>query len=355
MDKARKNEGRAVTIYDIAKEAGVSAATVSRVLTNNANVRQDKKDKVLKLIEKYDFTPNAMARGLTDVRSKVIGIVAADVRNPFYSDIFVACELAASEYGYMVLLGNSLGDTMREKLQLEKFQEQRVDAVIQVGGRADDLFPQPDYVEKVRQVTGRIPMVTTGNLEGPRCYQVRINDARCIELAMDHLVGLGHRRIALVGGWLDVSSTQEKFQRYKQLLKQYGILFMPELAGKNSGYDPESGYAAMNDILAQGDIPTAVIAVNDFTAVGVMKSIQEAGLKIPEDISVVSHDNSYITELVMPTLTSVEYHYKHFGEMLVGTAIRAIEGEEPPSCQLIEPELIVRCSTALVRHRLSTV
>lgn len=349
MDKARKNEGKAVTIYDIAKEAGVSAATVSRVLTSNANVRQDKKDKVLKLMEKYDFTPNALARGLTDTRSKVIGIVAADVRNPFYSEIFVACELAASAYGYMVLLGNSLGDTGRERLQLDKFQEQRVDAVIQIGGRADDLYPNPDYLEKVRQVTGRIPVVTTGNLQGPRCHQVRIDDGRGIELIMEHLVGLGHRRIAFVGGWLDIASTHDKFQRYTQLLKQYKIPFLPELVGKDGGYDPERGYATMGAMLAEGSIPTAVIAVNDFTAVGAMKSIREAGFRIPEDISVISHDNSYMAELVTPTLTSVEYHYQHFGEMLIQTAIRAIDGEEPPACQWVEPTLVVRSSTSTAK------
>lgn len=349
MDKARRNEGKAVTIYDIAKEAGVSAATVSRVLTSNANVRQDKKDKVLKLMEKYDFTPNALARGLTDTRSKVIGIVAADVRNPFYSEMFVACELAASEYGYMVVLGNSLGDTVREKLQLEKFQEQRVDAVIQIGGRADDMILNPDYLEKVKQVTGRIPMVTTGNLEGQRCYQVRIDDGRGIELIMEHLLGLGHRRIAFVGGWMDIASTHDKFQRYTQLLKQYDIPFLPELVGKNGGYDPESGYATMGAMLAQGHVPTAVIAVNDFTVVGAMKSIREAGFRIPEDISVISHDNSYMAELVTPMLTSVEYHYQHFGEMLIGTAIRAIEGQEPPARQLVEPSLVVRSSTSIVR------
>lgn len=351
MDKARKNDGKAITIYDIAKEAGVSAATVSRVLTSNANVRQDKKDKVLKLMEKYDFTPNAMARGLTDTKSRVIGIVAADVRNPFYSEMFVACELAASAYGYMVLLGNSLGDTVREKQQLDKFQEQRVDAVIQIGGRADDMFPNPDYLEKVRQVTGRIPMVTTGNLEGPRCHQVRIDDGRGIELIMEQLVGLGHRRIAFVGGWMDaIASTHDKFQRYVRLLKQYGIPFLPELVGKDGGYDPESGYASMSAMLAQGSVPTAVIAVNDFTAVGVMQSIREAGFRIPEDISVVSHDNSYIAELVTPTLSSIEYHYQHFGEMLIETAIRAINGEEPPACQWVEPTLVVRSSTAAARE-----
>ena len=103
----KSSENKVITIYDIAKEAGVSAATVSRVLTNNANVRKEKKDKVQNLIEKYNFKPNAMARGLSDTKSRVIGIVAADVRNPYYAEVFVACENAAREAGYTVLLCNS--------------------------------------------------------------------------------------------------------------------------------------------------------------------------------------------------------------------------------------------------------
>ena len=96
----KSSENKVITIYDIAKEAGVSAATVSRVLTNNANVRKEKKDKVQNLIEKYNFKPNAMARGLSDTKSRVIGIVAADVRNPYYAEVFVACENAAREAGF---------------------------------------------------------------------------------------------------------------------------------------------------------------------------------------------------------------------------------------------------------------
>lgn len=345
MEKAKKNEGKTVTIYDIAKEAGVSAATVSRVLTSNANVNQDKKDKILKLIQKYDFTPNAMAKGLSDTRSKVIGVIAADVRNPFYSEMFVACEIAAGRYGYMVLLGNSLGDVESEKLQLEKMQEQRVDAVIQIGGRVDDLYSQVSFVEKVNLVTKRVPMVVTGKLDGTPCYEVRIHDTKCMDLIMEHLVGLGHRKIGVIGGRMDILSTFEKYQRYKQLLDQYRIPFRPELIGREGGYDTVTGYTEMKAMLEGGTVPTAVIAVNDFTAAGVMKGIQEAGLRIPDDISVVSYDNTYIAEMMTPSLTSIDYNYQHFGNVLVETAIAAIEGREVPHCQLIEPKLVVRGST----------
>lgn len=345
MEKARKNESKTVTIYDIAKEAGVSAATVSRVLTSNANVNQDKKNKVLKLIEKYDFTPNAMAKGLSDTRSKVIGVIAADVRNPFYSEMFVACEIAASRYGYMVLLGNSLGEVESEKLQLEKMQEQRVDAVIQIGGRVDDLYSRESFVEKVNLVTNRVPMVVTGKLDGTQCYEVRIHDTKSMDLIMDHLVKLGHRKIAVIGGRMDILSTFDKFQRYKQLLERYQIPFLPDLIGKEGGYDTTTGYMEIKSMLERGTDPTAVIAVNDFTAAGVMRGIQEAGLRIPEDISVASYDNTYIAEMMTPSLTSIDYNYQHFGDLLVETAVAAIEGRNVPHRQLIEPELVVRKST----------
>lgn len=345
MEKPKK----AVTIYDIAREAGVSAATVSRVLTRNANVRPGKREKILELIEKYDFKPNALARGLSDTRSKVIGIIAADVRNPYYSEIFVACEMAAGEYGYTVLLCNSLGDREGEKLQLEKLQEQKVDAVIQFGGYVDDLHSKANYVEQVNRLTTRVPMVITGKLDGAQCYQVRINDGKSMELIMEHLVGLGHRRIALIGGRMDVLSTYEKFSRYRQLLAGYGIPFLPELVGGEGGYDTITGYTEMNAMLKRGSAPTAVIAINDFAAAGIMRSIQEAGLRIPGDISVVSYDNTYITGLMTPQLTSVDYDYPLFGKVLVETAIAAIEGREIPHSRILEPVLVVRGSTGKVR------
>ena len=163
MEKLPENKDKALTIYDIAKEAGVSAATVSRVLTNSANVRKEKRDKVQNLIEKYNFMPNAMARGLSDNKSKAIGIVAADIRNPYYSEVFVACENAAREAGYTTLLCNSLGITEREEMHLEMLQQQRVDAIIQLGGRADDLVSNGEYVEKVKQIIPNIPLVVTVN------------------------------------------------------------------------------------------------------------------------------------------------------------------------------------------------
>ena len=349
MDMGKKSVGRSITIYDIAKEAGVSPATVSRVLTGSAKVRPEKKQKIEELIEKYNFTPNAMARGLADTRSRVIGIIAADVRNPFYSEVFVACELEARRQGYTVLLCNSLGEAGLERQQLEKLQEQRVDAVIQLGGRVDDLVSNLEYVELVNAMPERIPMVINGKLDGTQCFQVQINARKTMDLLMEHLIGLGHREIALVGGRADVLSTFEKIQRYKQLLKQNQIPFRPELVQEAGHYNDAGAYAEMNRMLDAGIVPTAVIAINDYSAAGIARSLTEHGYRIPEDISLVSYDNTYIAEMLIPKLTSIDYDYGNLGRKLVETAIGALEGREIPKLQMLEPTLVVRESSGPAR------
>ena len=349
MDVGKKTGGKSITIYDIAKEAGVSPATVSRVLTNSARVRPEKKQKIQELIEKYNFTPNAMARGLSDTRSRVIGIIAADVRNPFYSEVFVACELAARRLGYTVLLCNSLGEAGLERQQLEKLQEQRVDAVIQMGGRVDDLVSNLEYVELVNAMPERIPMVINGKLDGTQCFQVQIDARKTMDLLMEHLIGLGHREIALVGGRADVLSTFEKIQRYKQLLKQNQIPFRPELVQEAGHYNDAGAYAEMNRMLDAGIVPTAAIAINDYSAAGIARSLTEHGYRIPEDISLVSYDNTYIAEMLIPKLTSIDYDYGNLGRKLVETAIGALEGKEIPKLQMLEPTLVVRESSGPAR------
>lgn len=350
MDDLNISDGKTITIYDIAKEAGVSASTVSRVLTNSARVRPEKKERILELIDKYNFTPNAMARGLVDTRSRVIGIIAADVRNPFYSEVFVACELAARKRGYTVLLYNSLRESDLEMQQMMKMQEQRVDVVIQMGGRVDDLVSDPEYVELVNSLPGRIPMVVTGKLDGTQCYQVQIDAMKTMDLLMTHLLEFGHREIAMVGGRTSVLSTFEKVQRYKQILKRNGIVFRPELVQEDGTYDDAGAFEHMNRMLDQGIVPTAVIAINDFSAAGIARSILNHGYKIPRDISLVSYDNTYISELMIPRLTSIDYDYESFGEKLVETAIGAVEGRDIPRLQITPPTLVVRESSGPVRE-----
>lgn len=345
MQPQKNGENKSITIYDIAKEAGVSASTVSRVLTNSANVRSEKKEKVLALIEKYNFKPNALAKGLADTKTRTIGVLAADIRNPFYASLFVECENAARAVDYTVVLCNSLGETDKEVELLSKLQEQRVDAIIQIGGRGDDLASNIEYVELINQIMAKTPVVVTGKLDGTRCHVVRIDAMKAMEILMNHLLELGHKRIALIGGRKDVLSTFEKHQRYKQILKENMIEFDPALVAEDGGYNFETGYRQMNEMLDKGVRPTAVVAINDFSAMGVMRSINEHGLQIPQDISVVSYDNTYMAEMAIPKLTSVDYNYEEYGRKLIDTATAMIEGRKAGQLRMVMPTLVVRGSS----------
>lgn len=337
-------EKKNITIYDIAREAGVSPATVSRVLTNNANVRREKKEKVQAIIDKYNFKPNALAKGLSDTKSKVIGFITADVRNPFYAAVYVACENAAKERGYRVLLCNSFGESEREIEQLHMLMQQRVDAIIQLGGRADDVITDSRFKEEAGKIIPTIPMVVNGKIDDTDAISVRIDAHEGCSLLMEHLIQLGHTKIALVGGRLDVISTFEKFETYKSVLAKHNIPFRDEYIVSGQ-YDQDTGYYGVKKLLGLKEMPTAIIAINDFAATGVVRGIQEIGLKIPEDISVVSYDNTYITDLLVPRLTGIDYGYAVFGEKLVEAAIMAVEGENRPENMLVAPRLMVKESS----------
>ncbi|MBO5033247.1 MAG: LacI family DNA-binding transcriptional regulator [Lachnospiraceae bacterium] len=345
----KSNEGKAITIYDIAKEAEVSPSTVSRVLTNSARVRPEKRQKIEALIAKYNFKPNALAKGLADTRTRTIGVLAADIRNPYYASLFVACEQAAKEVGYTVVLYNTLGKTENEVELLGKLQEQKVDAIIQLGGRADDLVSSAEYVEIINEIMSSIPVVVTGKLDGTRCHAVRIDSMKSMELLMEHLLGLGHRRIALIGGRRNVLATFEKYQKYKLMLKENMIAYDDGLVAPDGGYDFETGYRQMNEMLAKRTDMTAVIAINDFAAMGVMKSLNEHGIRIPEDMSVVSYDNTYMSEMAMPRLTSIDYNFGEYGRKLIDTSIAVIEGRKKDNLRMVMPAIVVRESSGPCR------
>lgn len=351
MQSKKGGEGRAITIYDIARESGVSPSTVSRVLTNRAKVSNAKKEEVLKVIEKYNFKPNTFAKGLAETKSKTIGVLMADVRNPYYASMFVACEMAARTEGYSVILYNFLGDVKLEEELLARLLEQRVDAIILLGGHVDELVSNTEYVEAVNDVMATTPVVITGKLDGTLCNTVRINAVKSMELVMEYLFLLKHEKIAMVGGRMDVLSTYEKVLKYKQCLKEKGIKIEPGLITDGGDYDFNSGYRQMNAIFEKGLIPTAVIAINDYAAWGVMRSIHEHGMEIPKDITLVSYDDTYMAEAASPKLTSVNYNYEEYGKALIKTAIRLVEGDETvPRVHMIEPSLIVRESSGISRE-----
>lgn len=335
--------GRNVTIYDIAREAGVSVATVSRVLTGNARVSKEKKEKINNLIKRYDFKPNALAKSLRETRSHVIGMIMVDFTNPFYATLLSFCEREASSRGYSLIVSSTIGRAEMEEKYLDNMYEQRVAAIVKVGGLVDRYIPDMKHIEHMNRIANSIPIVITGKADGADCYQVSIDEMMACELVMDYLLGLGHRKIAFVGGSGEVRQTVEKRLKYKQMLQKNGISLNDGFIVEGD-YNDKSGYQEMKKLLELGMQPTAVIAINDFTAIGIIRAALERGLKIPEDISVASFDDTFITNICYPRLTSVSLEYEEFGKKLVDTAIDAVEGKDPMRKQTVLPRLSIRDS-----------
>jgi DNA-binding LacI/PurR family transcriptional regulator len=335
-----------ITIYDIAREAEVSPATVSRVLTGSARVSEAKQAVINELIKKYDFRPNAVARGLI-TSTRLIGLMTADIRNPYYATLAVECEKAAHERGYTVLLCNIFNDKELEDSHLEKLYAQRVEAIIQIGCRVDDLASDPAYVEHVKRISRTIPFIISGKLDGVDCYIVKIDHTESMKLVMDYLVSLGHRDIAFFGGTQRVESTNAKLQQYSYFLGAHGLSFRAEYI-QEGNYEETGGYACMKRLLEGPHIPSAAIAINDYSAIGAMRAAFERGLSIPQDLSIVSFDNTFLSEAVRPRLSSVDYNYPEFGKLLVETALKAVERCEAPKLQYISPKLVIRESCGLL-------
>jgi DNA-binding LacI/PurR family transcriptional regulator len=337
-----------LTIYDIAKEAGVSPATVSRVLTSKARVSPAKRSAVERIIKKYDFKPNALARGLS-TSTRILGLMTADIRNPYYAILAVECEKAANAKGYTVLLCNAFDDRALEDAHLEKFYAQRVEAIIQIGCRVDDLVSDPAYAEHINRVARTIPFIITGKMDGADCYSLRIDDGAAMKMVVDHLVGLGHREIAFFGGEKRVKSTYDKWQQYIYLLGTHGLKLRDEYI-QEGDYTEAGGYDCLKRLLDCPRIPTAAIAVNDYSAVGALRAAHEQGLSIPGDMSLISFDNTYLSKVVFPKLTTVDYNYPDYGGGLVDIAVRAAAGEPVPRLQFVRPRLVIRDSCGPCRE-----
>ena len=338
-------------IYAIAQEAGVSASTVSRVLTGNARVSKEKRERVEAAIRKFSYRPNALAQGLSTAKTSTMGALFADISNPFYATVARQCERIAYERGYMLLMLSSQSDVELEKKQLEKMYEQRPEAILIVGGLIDQTRKAGDYADMINRIGSVIPVVSTGRLAGADNPQVCIDEEGSMELAMNHLISLGHRKIALLGGWKYVKSTLDKRKRYREMLTSQGIEVREDWIRDSKGYDDESGYQSMKEILRQDELPTAIIAINDSTAAGVLRAIYEAGLRCPEDFSVIAFDNTFISRALTPGVTAVGCDYGEFATAMVDTAIRAAEGAEVPRTTVVPVRLIQRESCRRISTR----
>lgn len=340
---------KGVTIVQIAKECGVSVATVSRVLNGSAPVSEQKRARIQEAMAKHHYTPNAFARGLVSRQSMTLGVLIPDITNPYFSSMFREFECAAQEAGYSVLLCNTAFSAVlaREKTQREAayfrmLVEKRVDGVLIVGGQADLEMPGEAYRAALRELSAALPVVVLGSpIEGVDCQFIQRERGRGVFASVNYLSSLGHRRIAFVGGEKGVDITNQRLAAYRQALAVLGLREDEDLIALSDYYAPD-GYAAAKRLLESGTEFTAVLAMNDNVALGVYRAMADAGLRIPQDVSVISCDQFYTAEYMVPRLSSVDQHNALFGRFVIRALLAAINGSRETVLLRYDPELIIR-------------
>lgn len=328
-------------IKDVAKYAGVSVTTVSRVLNGEKYVKDDLKARVQKAIDDLGYSPSHIARSLVRKKTNLIGVIVPDVTSSFYSTILSTIEKTASLNDYNLLVCNIIEDTDKELKYLQVFKEMRVDGIIIMHEKIN---------EEIRKLLDKlgIPIIFSSVKPTDQPFiSVIIDDYSAAYDATRHLIDLGHSRIGFIGGDMnDVTSGQNRYFGYIHALSDFGI---EQIEGhiRFGDYKTRSGYEMMKEILACRSRPTAIFAVSDDMAVGAMNCINDYGLTVPDDISVIGFDGSQLTEQVRPRLSSMEQPILEMGKVTVDTLLDLISGNKAKRIDdvILKHMLVVRDSS----------
>lgn len=341
-------EEKRITIYDIAAEVGVSPSLVSRVISGKGSVSDKTRKRIQDVIDKYDFRPNAMARGLQRSRTRMIGFMIPHIGNEYFSNVYYEFEKHASENGFMTILYNGKNDPGTELKILQVFDEMRVEAAVIMGGSADAVAINEEYASAISSLNRQVPcIICSEQAEKFGCIGVHTDTEKKAKLVVEHLHKKGYRTAGILGGaasgnWCRYPTTKmyEQFSRYA---REYEIEVRPEWIHGNS-YNEWDGEAAMKELLAERELPRAVCCINDHVAYGAMLAAQDMGLHIPRDMAVVGSDNVRIASMTRPSLTTVAVDFERMGR-LIFEKIMEREKRKTPRLYLIDPMLIERDST----------
>ncbi|HXF57026.1 MAG TPA: LacI family DNA-binding transcriptional regulator [Actinomycetota bacterium] len=332
------------TIREIAREVGVSVATVSRVLNNYPDVSPETRRRVLALIRELDYTPSRAARSLVTGRSRVIGVFLEtgqghpDLQHPFFQEVLVGLKHEVGGAGFDLLLfaTEEGGEAFDARSYLWRSRHHRVDAVVLMGVDRND----PRVHELVRS---RTPcMAIDLDLTGPRTGYAMSDNVEGAAQAVRHLHALGHRRIALIGGPTSTKPGVDRLLGYRREMERLGLPYRSDYVREGDFY-PESGYRAMSELLRLDEPPTGVFAAADLMAAGAIQAVREAGLSVPADVAVVGFDDIQIAPLLQPPLTTVRQDKQGLGAAAGRALVRMIEDPDLPAPVLTLPtELVVR-------------
>jgi LacI family transcriptional regulator len=337
-----------VTVIDVAREAGVSPSTVSRILNGTTAVANDKRQRVMAAIAKMGYQPNVLAQSLVRGRSNTIGIVTPDLSSAFYGAAIGGVEQAFIGSGYHPLFGSAHWQAGEERAAIDLLLNRKVDGLIVMGG-----FSDASYLLEVHK---RLPLILIGRqIEGMEDHCLASDNAHGAFLATQHLIEFGHRRIAHIAG---PTSNQDAYQRhlgYRRALEAYGLEYNPIMV-QEGDFLERSGAMALESLLMRAPTFSAVFAANDQMAMGARLALARRGLRVPEDVSIVGFDDLPSSPYLYPPLTSVRQPMNEMGFQATTALIAHLKGQpfklEHPDVSLVVRESTVRIGNERAAPRL---
>jgi LacI family transcriptional regulator len=326
------------TLRDVAKRARVSPMTVSRVANGAAGVRPETRRRVEKAIAELGFIPNGVARGLKSSKTGAIGLIVPDIVNPFFAVVVRGAETVARRAGYRLLLCITENDLTLERQYVEDMISHQVEGLLiaPVGDRSQgNILPL---------VQRKFPFVLMDRgVKGLDCDLVQGDNRAGALRLVRHLVSIGHRRIAAILEPDNVSTARERLEGYRDALESAGLAFDRELVAETSG-DRAGGYSAMHQILSLHPLPTAVLAINNMTALGAMQAVRERGLLVPRDIALVCFDDVEHLAVLSPFLTVMNQPAESFGTVAAQLLLDRMTGKASDRRRkvVLQPHLLVR-------------
>ena len=315
-------------------------STVSRALSRtDLPLRPETRRKVQAAVERLGYRPSVLARGLRTRRTSTLGMLVPDITNPFFPPIIRGAEEAARARGYELVLCNTDDSPEREDASLRLLRERQADGLLIATSRMADAT-----LDTVRRERFPFVLVNRGSRVAAD-LAVEVDNERAARSVVDHLVALGHRRIAHIAGPLSTTTGAERAAGFREALSAHGVTVADDLVVEADAYAEGAGYAAGKRVLRAR--PTAIFAANDLLLIGALRAAREAGLRVPADLSLVGVNDIPLAALIDPPLTTVRVPQREMGELAVGILIARLEGRDVPVPRVrLETRLVVRGSTA---------
>ena len=334
-----------MNIQEIAKRARVSTATVSRAINRVPTVNPQLAKRVWKVVEELGYYPNTQARALVSGRSRLFGLIVSEITNPFFPEIVQVFETIAVQNDYEILLTSTVNDPKRMESLVRRMIERRVDGVAIMTFGMEDVLLEDLKLRKVPLV-----FVDVGPAR-PHVSNIRIDYLHGVRQAVQHLAALRHQKIAFISGPLRLKSAMARNEAFLSSMQEIGLTVDPNLIVEGD-HTMEGGIAAMDRLLAANTIPSAVMCSNDMTAIGVLHKLYRAGLRVPDDLSVIGFDDIHIAEVTIPPLTTVQmsrFELARAAVTALRTHVEQSESSTPQREYKIRTDLIVRESTGFPR------